>query len=46
MRLSADAEASLGRRSWPGNVRELRHAIERAAILAAPDHQIGAEHLR
>ena len=34
LRLSAEAEAALGRYRWPGNVRELEHAISRAALKA------------
>ena len=29
---------------WPGNVRELRNAMERAAILASNDREIGPQH--
>ena len=43
--LSAAAEARLQRHHWPGNVRELRHAVERAAILAAPGSVIAPEHV-
>jgi transcriptional regulator with GAF, ATPase, and Fis domain len=45
MRFTAEAELLLPRRPWPGNVRELRHAVERAAILAAPGHIVDAEHI-
>ena len=45
MRFAPDAQILLRERRWRGNVRELRHAVERAAILAAPGDVIGPEHL-
>src|SRR6185436_4900770 len=34
-RFSADAVTAMRGYRWPGNVRELRHAVERAAAIAA-----------
>jgi Nif-specific regulatory protein len=36
-RFSADAVTAMRGYRWPGNVRELRHAVERAAAIAAGD---------
>jgi Nif-specific regulatory protein len=36
-RFSADAVVAMRGYRWPGNVRELRHAVERAAAIAAGD---------
>jgi DNA-binding NtrC family response regulator/tetratricopeptide (TPR) repeat protein len=43
-RLSAEAEAWLGRYQWPGNVRELGHLMERVTLLHQ-DGWIGAAEL-
>jgi len=42
-RLSADAREALRRHAWPGNVRELKHALQRAALLAASDEITAAD---
>jgi DNA-binding NtrC family response regulator len=45
-RLSVAGMMKLMEYSWPGNVRELMHVLERGAILAGDDPEIGAEHVR
>lgn len=45
-RLREDAAEQLREHSWPGNVRELMHVLERAAILAGDNMEIGAEEIR
>jgi DNA-binding NtrC family response regulator len=45
-RLSSAAVARLKEHHWPGNVRELMHVLERAAILAGDNMEIGAEEIR
>lgn len=43
--ISPDAEHSLLTHAWGGNVRELQQVLERAAILAEDESQIGIEHV-
>jgi two-component system response regulator HydG len=43
-RLSAEALASLGRRSWPGNVRELANVVEKVVLFGRAE-EVGAEEL-
>jgi DNA-binding NtrC family response regulator len=45
-RLKEDAAERLREHTWPGNVRELMHVLERAAILAGDNMEIGAEEIR
>lgn len=45
-RLREDAAEQLREHSWPGNVRELMHVLERAAILAGDNMEIGTEEIR
>jgi DNA-binding NtrC family response regulator len=45
-RLSVAGMMKLMEYSWPGNVRELMHVLERGAILAGDDPEIGPEHVR
>ena len=45
-RLGAEAMARLQQHAWPGNVRELMHVLERGAILAGENPEIGAEDIR
>jgi DNA-binding NtrC family response regulator len=45
-RLSEGALEKLWQSSWPGNVRELAHVLERGAILADEEPEIGVEHIR
>jgi len=45
-RLSEAAVARLKEHHWPGNVRELMHVLERAAILAGDNMEIGADEIR
>jgi DNA-binding NtrC family response regulator len=40
-RLTAEAMERLRQHDWPGNVRELQHVLERAAILAGENPEIG-----
>jgi transcriptional regulator with PAS, ATPase and Fis domain len=44
-RVSTSAWRCLERYAWPGNVRELRAEIERWAITAAGESEVGPEHL-
>jgi len=39
--LTAEAMERLRQHNWPGNVRELQHVLERAAILAGENPEIG-----
>jgi len=41
--ISDAALAALARYDWPGNVRELRNLIERAAVIADPVAELGAD---
>ncbi|AXQ28481.1 sigma-54-dependent Fis family transcriptional regulator [Solimonas sp. K1W22B-7] len=43
--LSLSARRALERYSWPGNIRELENVIH-FALLVAPAHEIGVEHLK
>jgi DNA-binding NtrC family response regulator len=45
-RLKEEAAELLRKHTWPGNVRELMHVLERAAILAGDNMEIGAEEIR
>ena len=45
-RLTAEARVKLRGYSWPGNVRELMHVLERGAILADNNLEIGVEEIR
>ncbi|HTF68831.1 MAG TPA: sigma-54 dependent transcriptional regulator [Edaphobacter sp.] len=45
-RLREDAAEQLREHTWPGNVRELMHVLERAAILAGDNMEIGIEEIR
>ena len=45
-RLAAAALVRLQEHAWPGNVRELMHVLERGAILAGTNPEIGAEDIR
>jgi transcriptional regulator with GAF, ATPase, and Fis domain len=45
-RLREDAAERLREHTWPGNVRELMHVLERAAILAGDNMEIGIEEIR
>lgn len=45
-KLSASALKRLHEHHWPGNVRELMHVLERAAILAGDNMEIGVEEIR
>ncbi|UJR78150.1 sigma 54-interacting transcriptional regulator [Sandaracinus amylolyticus] len=44
-RVSASAWRCLERYGWPGNVRELRAEIDRWAVTAAGEPEVGPEHL-
>jgi DNA-binding NtrC family response regulator len=44
-RVSASAHRCLERYAWPGNVRELRAEVERWAVTAAGEAEVGPEHL-
>jgi transcriptional regulator with PAS, ATPase and Fis domain len=43
--LRADALEAMLKYGWPGNIRELENVIH-FALLVAPEHKIGVEHLR
>ncbi len=45
-RLSTGALERLRAHDWPGNVRELGHVLERAAILAGDNPEIGPDEIR
>jgi DNA-binding NtrC family response regulator len=45
-RLRPEALARLQEHAWPGNVRELLHVLERGAILAGTNPEIGVEEIR
>ncbi len=45
-RLQPEALVRLREHAWPGNVRELMHVLERGAILAGVNPEIGVEDIR
>ncbi len=45
-RLSVEGMMKLMGHGWPGNVRELMHVLERGAILAGDEPEIGAQDIR
>jgi len=45
-KLTVAALARLKEHDWPGNVRELAHVLERGAILAGGNAEIGIDEIR